>query len=130
MKNKYAQSQTDAFSEIIKSSNPKTNLLETDDGKDYVKKNSIEFLNNNDIKRYSRNNSLGAVFAERFNRTIRNLINKPVFLKGNAEWISELPSIIKQYNRTIDNSTKMKPVDASKKTNNKKTLFHSSRSKI
>ena len=33
LKNKYAQSITDAFSEIIKSSNRKPNLLETDDGK-------------------------------------------------------------------------------------------------
>ena len=38
LKNKYAQSITDTFSEIIKSSNRKPNLLETDDGKEYVNK--------------------------------------------------------------------------------------------
>ena len=32
LKNKYAQSVADAFSEIIKSSNRKPDLLETDDG--------------------------------------------------------------------------------------------------
>ena len=47
LKNKYAQSIIDAFSEIIKSSNRKPNLLETDDGKEYVKKIFNEFLNNN-----------------------------------------------------------------------------------
>ena len=36
LKNKYAQSITDAFSEIIKSSNRKPNLLETHDGKNMV----------------------------------------------------------------------------------------------
>ena len=36
LKNKYVQSITDAFSEIIKSSNRKPNHLETDDGKEYV----------------------------------------------------------------------------------------------
>ena len=38
LKNKYAQSIRDTFSEIIKSSNRKPNLLETDDGKKYVNK--------------------------------------------------------------------------------------------
>ena len=38
LKNKYAQSITDTFSEIIKSSNREPNLLETDDGKEYVNK--------------------------------------------------------------------------------------------
>ena len=43
VKNKYAQSITDAFSQIIKTSRPKPNLLETDDGKEYVNKNFNEF---------------------------------------------------------------------------------------
>ena len=38
LKNKYAQSITDTFSEFIKSSNREPNLLETDDGKEYVNK--------------------------------------------------------------------------------------------
>ena len=119
MRNKYAQSITDAFSEIIKSSNRKPNLLETDDGKEYVKKKFDEFLNNHNIKRYSRNTALGPVFAERFNRNIRNLLKKPVFLAGNADWISKLPSVTKQYNNTIHRSIKMTPTQASKKTNEK-----------
>ena len=117
MKNKYAQSITDAFSEIIKSSNRKPNLLETDDGKEYVNKIFNEFLNNNKIKRLSRYTDKGAVFAERFNKTLRNLLKKPVFEKGRADWISELPSVIKKYNNTIHNSIKMTPVQASKKSN-------------
>ena len=119
LKNKYAQSITDAFSQIIKSARRKPNLLETDDGKDYVNNIFNEFLNNKNIKRYSRNTALGAVFAERFKRTIRNLLKKPVFEKGNADWLSELPSVIRQDNITIHSSTKMKPIDASKKSNEK-----------
>ena len=119
LKNKYGQSITDAFSQIIKTSKRKPNLLETDDGKEYVNKTFNEFLNNNNIKRYSRFTDKGAVFAERFNRTIRNLIKKQVFEKGRADWLSELPSVTKQYNNTIHHSTKMKPIDASKKSNEK-----------
>ena len=119
LKNKFSQSITDAFSEIIKSSNRKPNLLETDDGKEYVNKTFNEFLNNNKIKRYSRYTDKGAVFAERFNKTIRNLLKKPVFLKGNADWLSELSSVVNKYNNTIHNSIKMTPVQASKKLNEK-----------
>ena len=119
LKNKYAQSITDAFSQIIKSSRRKPNLLETDDGKEYVKKIFNEFLNNNSIRRYSRFTDEGAVFAERFNRTIRNLLRKPVFEKGNADWISELPSVVKNYNNTIHHSIKITPNRASTKSNEK-----------
>ena len=73
LNNNFAHSITDAFSEIIKSSNRKPNFLETDDGKEYVNKIFNEFLKKNKIKRYSRYTDKGAVFAERFNRTIRNL---------------------------------------------------------
>ena len=119
LKNKYFQSITNAFSEIIKSSNRKPSHLETDDGKEYVNKIFNEFLNNNNIKRYSRYTDKGAVIAERFNRTIRNLLKKPVFLAGNADWLSELPSVIKKYNNTIHSSIKMTPNQASKKSNEK-----------
>ena len=73
LKNKYAQSITDAFSEIIKTSRRKPNLLETDDGKKYVNKNFNEFLNIPNNKRYSRNTTLDSVLAERINRTKRIL---------------------------------------------------------
>ena len=62
-----------------------------------------------------------AVFAERFNRTIQNLMKKPVFEKRNAVWLSELSYVIKQYNKTILNSIKMTPNQASKKSNEKLT---------
>ena len=77
----------------------------------------IEFLKLNDIKRYSRYTSKGAVFAERFNRTIRDLLKKPVFEKGNANWIDELSTITSKYNNKIHSSTKMTPIQASKKSN-------------
>ena len=41
----------------------------------------------------------------------------PVFEKGNADWLSELPSIRKKYNNIIHHSTKMTPIKASKKSN-------------
>ena len=119
LKKKYAQSITDAFSEIIRSSNRKQNFLETDDGKEHVNKIFNEILKKNNIKRYSRYTDKGAVSAERFKRTICNLLKKPVFLAGNDDWLSELPSIVKKYINTIHSSIKMTPNQTSKKTEEK-----------
>ena len=117
LKNKYAQSIRDAFSGIIKSSNRKPDPIKTDDSREYVNKIFKDFLSNNKIKRYSRYTDRAAAFAERFIRTIRILLKRPVFEKGNANWLSELSSIIKKYNDTIHNSMKMTPMQASKKAN-------------
>ena len=86
LKNKYAQSITNAFSEIIKSANRNPNLLETDDGKEYINKILNELLINHNIKRFSRYTDKRAVIAGRFNRTIRNLLKKPVFEKRKTDW--------------------------------------------
>ena len=50
LKNKYAQTITDAFLQIVKTSKRKPNLLETDDGREYVNKVFNEFLNNINVK--------------------------------------------------------------------------------
>ena len=52
-------------------------------------------------------------------RTIRSLLKKPVFEKGNADWLSELSSVTKQNNNTIHHSIKITPNQASKKSNKK-----------
>ena len=48
------------------------------------------------------------------------MLKKPIFLAGNADWLSEIPSIVKKYNNTIHHSIKMNPNQASKKTNERK----------
>ena len=78
---------------------------------------SQNFLNNHNIKHYSRNKVLGAVFAERFNRTIRDLLKRPTFEKGESNWIDLLSVITKQYNNRRHSSTKLTPIEASLKRN-------------
>ena len=122
IKNKYATTIKEALEQIITTSKRKPNLIETDDGKEFANKIFETYLKSQNIKRYSRYTSKGAVFAERFNRTIRNLLKKPVFENGDANWIDILDSIINKYNNTIHSSTKMTPIKASKITNQKKVL--------
>ena len=109
LKNKNAQTITDEFSKTIIKSKRKPNLIETDRGKEFYNNLFIDFSKINDIKRYSGFTDTGAVFAKRFNRTFRKLLKKPVFEKGNANWIDEIKSFTKQYNNTNHHCIKMTP---------------------
>ena len=95
LKNKNGQTIKDAFENILISSKRKPNLIESDRGKEFYNNIFKDFLNKNNIKLYSSNSSYGAVFAERFNRTIRGLLKRPVFEKGDGNWIDVLPKITK-----------------------------------
>ena len=117
LKNKNAQTIKDSFEKILINSKRKPNLIETDRGKDFYNNIFQDFLNKNNIKLYSRNSSYGAVFAERFNKTIRDLLKRPVFEKGDGKWIDILPTITKQYNNRVHSSTKLTPIQASMKKN-------------
>ena len=117
LKNKNAQTIKDSFENILSSSKRKPNLIETDRGKEFYNNIFQDFLNKNDIKLHSRNSSFGAVFAERFNRTIRDLLKKIVFEQGDGNWIDVLSTITKQYNNRIHSSTKLSPIQASLKKN-------------
>ena len=117
LKNKNAQTIKDSFENILLSSKTKPNLIESDRGKEFYNNIFQDFLNKINIKLYSRNSSYGAVFAERFNRTIRDLLKKIVFEKGDGNWIDVLQTKTKQYNNRIHSSTKLTPIEASLKKN-------------
>ena len=117
IKNKNAQTINDSFGNILISSKRKQNLIESDRGREFYNNIFQDFLNKNNIKIYSRNSSYGAVFAERFNRKIRDLPKKIVFEQGDAKWIDILPTITKQYNKRIHSSTKLTPIQPSLKKN-------------
>ena len=117
LKNKNAQTIKDSFENILINSKRSPNLIETDRGKEFHNNIFQDFLNKNNIKLYSRNSSYGAVFAEKFNRTIRDLLKKIVFENGDAKWIDVIPIITKQYNDRLHSSTKLSPKDASLKKN-------------
>ena len=117
LKNKNAQTIKDSFENILINSKRKPNLIESDRGKEFYNNIFQDFLNKNIIKLYSRNTSLGAVFAEKFNRFIRDLLKRPVFEKGDGNWFDVLPTITKQYNNRFHSSTKLFSKDAPLKKN-------------
>ena len=119
LKNKYSQTITNEFSNILSTSEKKPLKLESDRGTEFYNSIFQNFLKSKNIRHYSRYTDKGPSIAERVIRTLRNLLKKPVFEKGKADWLSELPSVVKKYNNTIHSSIKMTPNQASKKSNQK-----------
>ena len=122
LKNKYSQTITNEFSNIITTSKRSPLKLESDRGTEFYNNIFQNFLKSKNIQHYSRYTDKGPSIAERVIRTLRNLLKKPVFLAGNANWLSELSSVTKQYNNTIHHSIKMTPIQSSKKINEKEVF--------
>ena len=57
------------------------------------------------------------MLAERFNRTKKNLLKRPVFENSLGNWIDVIPTITKQYNVRIHSSTNLTPIHASLRKN-------------
>ena len=127
LKNKYSQTITNEFSNILTTSKRKPLKLESDRGTEFHNSIFQNFLKSKNIEHISRYTEKGPPIAERVIRTLRNLLKKPIFLAGNANWVSELPPVIKQYNKTNHHNIKMTPIQASQKSNEKKSLLQSSR---
>ena len=119
LKNKYSQTITNEFLNILTTSKRKPDKIESDRGTEFYSSIFQNFLKNKNIQHFSRFTDKGPSIAERVIRTVRNLLKKPIFLAGEASWINELPSVIKKYNNSIHSSTKMTPIQASKKVNEK-----------
>ena len=120
LKNKFSQTITNECSNILTKSKRKPLKIESDRGAEFYNSIFRNFLKSKKNQYYSRFTDKGPSIAERVIRTIRNLLKKPIFLAGNADWLSELPSVIKQYNNTIHSSIEKTPNQASKKTNERK----------
>ena len=124
LKNKNSQTKTNEFSNILTKSKRKHLKIESELGAEFYDSIFQNFLKSKNFQHYTRFTDKGPPIAERVIGTIRNLLKKPVFEKENADWISELQSVIKKYNNSIDSSTKMTPNQASKKSNEKLVYFN------
>lgn len=74
-------------------------------------------LNKNNVQLYSTENEEKSSVIERWNRTIKNKMWKQLTVQENTKYLDILPKILSQYNNTKHNSTKMTPIEASKKSN-------------
>ena len=110
LKSENTQSITNSFENILKSYKQKPNLMETDDGSELVSILSTNLSKHKSTKKYSRNSSLGAVFAERLNGTTIDFLKKSVFIQSVANWVDESSKISTQYIWREHSSFKLTPI--------------------
>ena len=106
LKKKYSQTITNEISNKLTTSKRKLLKIESNRGSEFYNNMSQNFLKTKNIQNFSGFTDQGPSVAESVIRTVRNLLKKPVFEKGNASWISELPSVTKKYNNTIHHNIK------------------------
>ena len=80
LKNKYSQTITNKFSNILTTSERKPLKIESDRGTEFYNSIFQNFLKLKNVKHYSHFFDKGPSIAERVIRTIRNLLKKPIFL--------------------------------------------------
>ena len=71
----------------------------------------MEFLKQKEFQIYSTHSDLKAVFVERFNRTLLDLIEKPMYIEGKTCWLNHLDAALEKYNNRVHGTTKMTPFE-------------------
>ena len=116
LKDKSGKSTTTAFKSLIEKAIRKPDKIWSDRGKEFYNKTLLDFLKEQNIHIYSTNSDLKAVFVERFNRTLLDLIKEPMYIEGKACWLNHLDTAMEKYNNRVHGTTKMTPFEMS--TNN------------
>ena len=123
LKDKKGESVMNAFKTIFNEGR-KPQYLWVDKGKEFYNKHLKELLDKYNIKIYSTENEEKSSVVDRWNRTIKNKMWKQFTIQGNTQYLDMLPKILKQYNNTKHSSIKMKPIEASKMSNQGTVYFN------
>ena len=129
LKNNSGLSITNGFKTVL-SEGRKPEKLWVDRGSEFYNKTFKSLLKEYEtgkaasgIELYSTYSDLKAVFIERFNRTILHIINKPMFINGDGNWVNILNDAVVTYNNNIHSTINMTPVDASNNPDKVKYTF-------
>ena len=113
LKDKSGKSTTTAFKSLIEKAKRKPDKIWSDRGKEFNNKTFLDFLKQNEIHIYSTHSDLKAVFVERFNRTLLDLIKEPMYIEGKACWLNHIDTAMEKYNNRVHGTTKMTPFEMS-----------------
>ena len=110
LKNKKGKTVVDALKDIFEKRKPEK--LWTDKGKEF-KNEDVKKL----IEIYSTENEEKSSIVERWIRTMKEKMWKYFTDNNTYKYIDVLPDLVEDYNNTVHSSTKLTPIDASKKKN-------------
>ena len=118
LKTKKSEEIINSFKDIFKKSKRKPSMIQSDQGSEFTNNQIQNFFKKNNIKWYHTfNRDIKCSICERYNRTILNKIYKNFTLNNNTIWINDLNKLTNEYNNSYHRSIKMKPINASKKSN-------------
>ena len=106
LKDKKCITTTNAFQKICWESNRKPNKIWVDKGSDFYDRSIKSWLEKNDIEMYSTHNKEKSVIAERFVRTLKNIIYQYITWVSKNLYIDKLDDIVNKYNDIYHNTIK------------------------
>ena len=110
LKNKKGETVAKALKNIFEKRKPEK--LWTDKGTEFYNKNVKDL-----IELYSTENEEKSSIVERWIRTMKEKMWKYFTDNNTYNYMDVLPELVEDYNNTVHSSTKLTPIDASKKKN-------------
>ena len=105
-----------AFQNMLKESKRMPNKIWVDKGRKFHNRSTKSWLEKNAIEMYSKQNEGKYVVAERFIRTLKNIVYRYMTSISKIVYINKLDDIANKYNNTCHSTIKMKPVDVKPNT--------------
>lgn len=123
LKAKSAQEVSEGFKSILAEGRT-PELLWVDQGSEFYNRTFKKLLEDNKIRIYHTFNQGKAVVIERFNRTLKGKMFRYFSANNTNNYIAILPQLINNYNNTKHSTTRLKPVEASKKSNENRVYLN------
>jgi hypothetical protein len=89
-------------------------FLWVDEGTEFFNKDVMTYFKENNVSMYHTYSGLKSVFAERFNRTLREIMYRYFTEHNTDKYIDVLEKLIENYNNTVHSRLKEKPIDVYK----------------
>ena len=109
IKNKSGINTAEAFREIFRKTKRRPQKIETDHGKEFYNKQFKKLCDEEGIQHFSTESSNKACVAERFNRTIKELLYRHFSANNTYRWLEVLPKMLETYNNRFHRSIGCKP---------------------
>ncbi|HEY6435905.1 MAG TPA: DDE-type integrase/transposase/recombinase [Ignavibacteriaceae bacterium] len=122
LKKKTADLTLAAIKDIFKSMQPPPRAVLFDRGREFVNKDVDAYLEKKKIKRILPGSELKACIAERFNRTLQDLIYPYLDENNTDKYIDVLQKLVQTYNDKEHSTIGMTPNEAEKDENSAKVL--------